>query len=127
MNGIFKLVKGFENAPLKVNAINQSLFIHPKEVQHLFHDMMEHSAQVISNVSVVKASQKPYLRCSSHQVSYDALFDTGADISCMNENIFRKIPIHLRPPRSVEHSPKQFTTAGGQALNVKGKFSGVFL
>ena len=55
-NSHFKLVKDFENSPLKVNAINQSLLNNPQEVQHLFHDLMEHSAQVISNIRVVNLS-----------------------------------------------------------------------
>jgi hypothetical protein len=54
-------------------------------------------------------------------ISYEALYNTGADISCINEDIFRKIPVQNRRSRSIEHSTKRFTAAGGQALNVCGK------
>ena len=83
---------------------------------------MEHSAQIIANIQPNRVSQRPYVSCLSHSVTYEALYDTGADICCLNEKIFRQIPAGQRPPRSMEHSPRQFTTAGGQALNVRGKY-----
>ena len=50
------------------------------------------------------------------------LYDTGSDITCVNEEIFRKIPIDQRPAKIQENHQKQFRSAGGQSLKVKGKF-----
>jgi hypothetical protein len=59
-------VKYFVHAPLKVKSDNSSLFIKPKELQYLFHDLMEQSAQIIINIKKGQASQRPYLQNTPH-------------------------------------------------------------
>ena len=89
----FQLVRGFVTAPHKIKSSPDSIiFIKPKEVKHLFHDMMEHSAQIIANIKPDRVSKRPYISCFSNSVTYEALYDTGADICCLNEKIFRQIP-----------------------------------
>jgi predicted aspartyl protease len=50
------------------------------------------------------------------------LYDTGAHISAVNENVFRKISVDQRPSKIEETSNRQFRSAGGQNLQIKGKF-----
>jgi hypothetical protein len=101
------------SASLKVKAQSSSQFIKPQEMQGLFHDLMDHSAQIIDNLKKGRGSQRPYFPCQTMLISYEALYDTGANISCINEDIFRKIPVQNKLPMSMEHSPKQLTTDGG--------------
>jgi hypothetical protein len=65
---------------------------------------VEHSAKIIANLKKGQAFQRPYLLCQAKLVSYEALYDKGADISCINKDIFRKIPIMQRSPRSLSTS-----------------------
>ena len=69
-----------------------------------------------------KPFQRPFLFAKIFEKDIRMLYDTGADISCVNENVFRKIPIHQRPPKSTDIFPRQFRSAGGQNLQVKGKY-----
>jgi hypothetical protein len=48
---------------------------------------MEHSAQIIANLKKGQASQWPYLPCQTMSIFYEALYDTGADISFINDKI----------------------------------------
>jgi hypothetical protein len=110
-----------------VFALNWLCMLHSKsnlQIHHyvLFHDWIEHLAQIIANIKRSRVSQRPYLQCQTFLVQYETLYGTGADISCINEDFLRKILIQQRPPRSMEHSSWNIKTAGGQALNVRGKY-----
>jgi hypothetical protein len=50
------------------------------------------------------------------------LYDTGADISAVNKNIFRKMSVDRRPLLIDKISNRQFRSAGGQNLQIKGKY-----
>ena len=51
-----------------------------------------------------------------------ALYDSGADISCISDEEFRKIPIDLRPNKQGGSNPLRYIGAGGQPLDVRGTF-----
>ena len=50
------------------------------------------------------------------------LYDTGADISCINVKVFGKIPASQRPRAFLVSSREQFWAAGGHQLKVNGQF-----
>ena len=49
------------------------------------------------------------------------LYDTGADISCINAEVFERIPLARRPVRLPVAAQEQFRAAGGQELQVQGR------
>ena len=52
-----------------------------------------------------------------------ALYDSGADISCMSEAEFRRIPVDERPKQLTEQKASLIISAGGNPLNVKGIYN----
>jgi hypothetical protein len=49
-----------------------------------------------------------------------ALYDSGADISCISEKHFQKIPVDLRPNKILQQKIDPCFSAGGGQLSVKG-------
>ena len=52
-----------------------------------------------------------------------ALYDTGADITCISEEEFRRIPIRSRPNRNPTLAGQSFRGAGGGHLEVRGIYN----
>ena len=52
-----------------------------------------------------------------------ALYDSGADISCMSEAEFRRIPVDERPKQLSGQKTSLIISAGGNPLNVKGIYN----
>ena len=68
--------------------------------------------------------RRPYLSVKLQNcVNAVGLYDTGADISCVNASVFEKIPQTLRPMALPVSAKEQFRAAGGQQLQVKGQFN----
>jgi hypothetical protein len=83
-------------------------------------------------VSEIKSNLKPsfnrpYLWVNvQNALKVRGLYDTGADISCMSEKIFRQIPPHNRRKKlDIDKSPN-FRSAGGQPLPVRGLYEFTF-
>ena len=68
-----------------------------------------------------KKSNRPVARASISNVIVDMLVDTGAEISLLSEEIFRRIPIELRPHK-LATDIEYFSTANGSRLNCRGKY-----
>ena len=83
---------------------------------------------MFDTVNEIKTCQKPvfrrpYLSLKLQKVvDTKGLYDTGADVSCVSEAVFSKIPLHLRPPAVAINNSDQFKSAGGQNLKVQGCF-----
>jgi hypothetical protein len=83
-------------------------------------------------VSEIKSNLKPsfhhpYLWVNvQNALKVRGLYDTGADISCMSEKIFRQIPPQNRPQRLDMTKSPNFCSAGGQPLPVKGLYEFAF-
>jgi hypothetical protein len=75
--------------------------------------------QEIKIASVTK-STRPYLQCDIAGQTVRALYDTGADVSCVSQNCFEKLRAEGRI-YEIQGTKPQFRSAGGQPLNVKGK------
>ena len=74
----------------------------------------------IHKIRSFKNKNRPYVAVTVQGVHYDALFDTGADITCMSEKAFRQIPIHRRPKKIGNVAAP--TSASQTAMPAKGKF-----
>ena len=69
-----------------------------------------------------RKSKRPFISGKLGNTPFSALFDTGADISCINEQLFRKLHVTNRPKQLPPDKAHQFKSAGGQTLEVKGKY-----
>ena len=65
----------------------------------------------------------PYLSVKlQNVVNAMGLYDTGADISCINAKVFGKIPASQQPRALPVSSREQFQAARGHHLKVNGQF-----
>ncbi len=86
-------------------------------------------ADAISEIkSNLKPSfNRPYLWVNvQNALKVRGLYDTGADISCMNEKIFRQIPLQNRPQKLDMYKLPNFRSIGGQPLPVRGLYEFAF-
>ena len=70
-------------------------------------------------ISQVAKKTRPYVPVKMFQSHIQALYDSGADVSCLSEKEFRKIPVQLRP-KAEPHTNTTCKSASGQNLQVKG-------
>lgn len=88
----------------------------------LIQQMIEHTICEIENRSRNKKCERPFLSVFLGNMSLKGLYDTGADISCLNDRVFRKISPDQRPPRIVENNRSIFRAANGDPLEVRGLY-----
>ncbi len=62
----------------------------------------------------------PYINTQIGSSIAAALYDSGADISCISEKHFRRIPVDLRPDKILQQKIEPCFSAGGSQLSVKG-------
>ena len=66
---------------------------------------------------------RPYIWVSVQKtLRLRGLYDTGADISCMSEKVFRQLPLNARPKKLNSDKPQKFKSAGGEPLPVRGLY-----
>jgi hypothetical protein len=65
----------------------------------------------------------PYINVLIGSSASAALCDSGADISCISEKYFRKIPVDQCPPKILQQKIDPCFSAGGRQLAVKGVVS----
>jgi hypothetical protein len=67
--------------------------------------------------------RRPYLQVKLQSlVSVRGLFDIGADISCLSQNVFHQIPPEQCPIKISGGIMPKFKSAGGRILPVDGKY-----
>lgn len=78
----------------------------------------------LSGLFSSSSSDRPTVLCSLEGHSVRALYDTGASVSILSEEAFRKIPVDLRPTQ-VRASGPMPTLSGvdGSNLRIKGLYS----
>jgi len=80
----------------------------------------------ILEIDFLKANKdkfRPHLTCVVQGlVSTSALYDTGADITCMSLKTFREIPIHKRPPKLTGLTPLRVRGASNRVLESTGTY-----
>jgi hypothetical protein len=89
-------------------------------MQYIFVNLVNDASNEIKNEA--KPFQRPFIVAKMCNEEIKILYDTGANISAVNENIFRKISVDNQPSKIDETSNQQFCSAGGQNLQIKGKF-----
>ena len=77
----------------------------------------------ICHVKEMIAPSRPFVEIQLGDRPIKALYDSGADISCISDVEFRRIPVNLRPSRMPEDRPRRYIGAGGHQLDVRGVFT----
>ena len=71
---------------------------------------------------VAQKFRRPFVPVTMYKKQIKGLYDTGADVSCLDEKLFREIPIQDRPKKIVEKRRSTFTSASGNELTINGKY-----
>ena len=96
----------------KVESIND-LYIH----------LIDDALSKIKEENQPKPFRRPYLAVQIQDtLSTKALYDTGADISCISKELFRSIPIDRRPAKLAKSEFGGFRDASGRVMNFLGVF-----
>ena len=66
---------------------------------------------------------RPFLQGQLGQLQLPMLYDTGSSITCISEQVFRRLPPDSRPHKQVMPVNSMFQTAGGQNLRVRGLYN----
>ncbi|MGI9142026.1 MAG: hypothetical protein ACR2IJ_02440 [Fluviibacter sp.] len=77
----------------------------------------------ICHVKEMIKPTRPYVEVSLGPRTISALYDSGADISCISDQEFRRIPVGSRPSRQAVSKHVNYISAGGQPLDVRGIFN----
>ena len=77
---------------------------------------------VISGILGKRRIGRVFLDAEICKKKNKVLYDTGADISCLDEKEFRKIPVDLRPKANPFSTHKQYLSASKDPLEIKGVF-----
>jgi hypothetical protein len=80
------MVSDLDSAPIE----SRSSHIEPiKTMQDIFVQLINDAANIIDNKA--QPFQRPFIEAKMCQEKIKVLYDTGANISAINENIFQKI------------------------------------
>ena len=107
------MVSDLDTAPIESRSSDKEPI---KTMQDIFVQLINDAANIIDNKA--QPFQRPFIQAKMCQENIKVLYDTGADISAINESIFRKISIDHRPQKIHETSPRQFRSAGSDNLQV---------
>ena len=77
----------------------------------------------ICHVKELISPARPFVEIKIGHRASRALYDSGADISCISDKEFRKIPVEQRPSKGAEDRPRKYLGAGGHQLDVRGVFT----
>jgi len=114
----FKLVQESVDAPLQApRNLEQLLSIHAIR-KNLCKDFIDQIETKINKMHV-----RPYVRCLLQQAfPVKALYDTGADITCISLETFRNIPVDQRPPKDLHAKDKRIAVASAETLTTCGTY-----
>ena len=110
------MVSDLDQAPVDSRK-NEALIC---SMQDIFVNLVNDASNQIKNEA--KPFQRPFIFSKMCTEQVKMLYDTGADISAVNENIFRNISVDQRPSKIEDSSNRQFRSAGGENLQIKGKY-----
>ena len=77
---------------------------------------------VVSGILGKRQIGRVFLEAEIFKKRNKVLYDTGADISCLDDKEFRKIPVELRPKANAFSNRRQYLSASKDPLVVKGVF-----
>ena len=95
---------------------------HVNRMKHLTSQVEEIDRRLNTLINSVNASQRPYVTCQLLNEKVKLLYDSGADISIVANEVFQKamkqIPPHLRPKR-IKIRLKAKSANGGR-IDIRG-------
>jgi hypothetical protein len=109
--GDFKLLRGASESR------------HPSHPSQLFLAIASIFSFSICKVKEFLQPNRPYVNVQIGSSVTAALYDSGADISCMSKAEFRRIPVDDRPKQLRGQKASLCVSAGGTPLNVKGIYN----
>ena len=65
---------------------------------------------------------RPHIAVTLSSIHLRGLYDTGADVSCLNEKVFQQMNKKDKPTLDISERGKRFKSASGELLKVTGKF-----
>ena len=74
------------------------------------------------NLTINAKAQRPHIAVSLANMPLRGLYNSGADVSCIDEAVFRKIPADKRQEKLFLDPKLRFKSAGSDRLNVKGLY-----
>ena len=92
---------------------------HPSSPSQLYLAIASIFSFSVCRVKEFLHPNRPYVNVQIGPAPAAALYDSGADISCLSENEFRKIPVDKRPSKILGPRVDSCFGAGGAALTVK--------
>jgi Retroviral aspartyl protease len=109
--GDFKLLRGASESR------------HPSQPSQLFLAIASIFSFSVCKVKEFLQPNRPYVNVQIRPSVTAALYDSGADISCMSETEFRHIPVDARPRQITDQKKSLCVSAGGSPLLVKGIYN----
>ena len=107
----FKLLRGASEAQ------------HPSSPSQLYLAIASIFSFSVCRVKEFLHPNRPYVNVQIGPAPAAALYDSGADISCLSESEFRKIPVDKRPAKILGPRLDSCFGAGGAALTVTGIYN----
>ena len=74
------------------------------------------------NLTINAKAQRPHIAVSLANMPLRGLYNSGADVSCIDEAVFRKIPVDKRPEKLFLDPKLRFNSASSDRLDVKGLY-----
>jgi hypothetical protein len=96
---------------------------HPSSPSQLYLAIASIFSFSVCRVKEFLHPNRPYVNVQIGPAPAAALYDSGADISCLSENEFRKIPVDKRPSKILGPRLDSCFGAGGAALTVTGIYN----
>jgi hypothetical protein len=113
----FKLLADVTKAP------SQRRPIQNKNAPLFLNTIMTLFSCVVAGILGKRRVGRVFLEAEICKNKNKVLYDTGADISCLDEKEFRKIPVDQRPKANLFSTDKQFLSASKDPLTIKGVFN----
>jgi len=79
-------------------------------------------SSVVSGILGKRQIGRVFLEAEIFKKRNKVLYNTGGDISCLDEKEFRKIPVELRPKANAFSTRRQYLSASKDPLVIKGVF-----
>ena len=112
----FKLVLGSKDAPFSSLSRKTKISKLADIAQNLQQDAVCEIREIVA-----PRFKRPSLAVKLFSKEIKGLYDTGADVSCLNEKIFRTIPVDARP-KKIPGNSAVCRSASGSALSISGKY-----
>ncbi len=93
---------------------------HPSTPSQLYLAIASIFSFSVCKVKEFLKPNRPYINAQIGSCITAALYDSGADISCISEKHFWKIPVDLRPDKISQQKVDPCFSARGGRLSVKG-------